>query len=119
MTTSFLIPFSEEVYFCQKFDIKCSDLCDISEFFQDFASILSRAKIFKQTWIENRIGRIGHKLSVNIVSFDLNVDRKFDNCFHKFKIYKLLMPFVLKDSSGEENNLPRLPDRITWVKSSV
>jgi len=93
MTTNFLIPFSEEVYFCQKFDVKCSDLCDISEFFQDFASILSRAKIFKQTWIENRIGRIGHKLSVNIVSFDLNVDRKFDNCFHKFKIYKIIYAF--------------------------
>jgi len=112
-----LAPISEEVYFCQQFDIKGGDFCFLSELFQDLRSVLSIAKISNQARIQNLIGCIRNHLSVNIVSFNLNVDWKLNDCFHNFSKFKLLLlPFVLKDSSGVENNHPRLPVCFTWVK---
>lgn len=114
METCYLTPFTEEVDFGQQFDIERVNIGCISELLQDTAAVLSRAKILKQTWIEDSFCRLCNLPSVNVVRLNLDVDRKFNDCLHKIN-YLVFKPFVLKDSSGVENNHPRLPDENTWV----
>jgi hypothetical protein len=108
------IPFFKEIKLSQKFDIERIYFGSVSKLVQHTHSILSIAKVFKKLWIENLSCSIGDDLSVNIVRGDLNVDWKFENCNHK--LYFRITAFVLKDSSGEENDFPSAPVFYTRVE---
>lgn len=96
----------EKIKFCQYFDGNSGTFCRLSKLLHRLSFILSIAKILKKIGIENLIGCICNKLSVDIVRLDLNIDRKFDYCNHKFIVLKV-SAFVLKDSSGVEKDTTR------------
>lgn len=105
----------EKIKLCQKFDGNAVTFCGLSKLLHRLTLILSIAKIPKKIGIENLIGCICDKLPVNIVRFDLNIDRKFDYCNHNFIVLKV-SAFVLKDSSGVEKDSPERPSLITGVR---
>lgn len=106
--------FTKKINLCQKFDVKVIYFGFKPELVHHLSSILSFAKIFKELGIQNMVCSICNNLSINIVTDNLYVNRKFKNCLHGINIW--ITVFVLKDSSGLEIYQPNSPVFFTWVK---
>jgi len=110
-----LFPITEKVNFCQKFDSQIGDHGCFPELIQNLSLILGIAKESQQSWIQNLVSSICHYLSINIVSIDLNIDRKFENCSHitKFNWYFRFRP---KGLIRGGKHLPSGPVIYTWAQ---
>lgn len=87
--------------------------------YQMFLSKLSIAEKFKDMGKENLVNLVGNQFPIDIVSHNLDINRKTEDCFHKLNVNLNYNAFVLKDSSGEEKYLPSARSFFIRVKNLI
>lgn len=76
-----------------------------------------RGKIFYQSGVKEFVGRLSYEFTVDVFCLDLNIDRKFDNCFHNLLMfYKIPSAFVRLGLIRAVTDNRAIPSACTWEK---